>query len=258
MDKPHFYSLPKLLYGYKELTPYISEEQLQLHHEKHHQAYVTGANAVFEKLEQGRKAGSDLDMKATLKELSFHIGGHILHSLFWTNLAPAGKGGGGKPSGVLGAAIDKEFGGFERFQKEFTQAAVGAEGSGWAALTFCQLTNRPVIMQIEKHNVNVYPHVLDPPGARRVGARLLPGLQESPGEVRRGLLEHRQLGGGESSICRTAQRRRQVARREPISRMSWMRPSTSRGTPAPNTVRGSRITRPWPLDRLGRPAQAQG
>jgi len=96
-------------------------------------------------------------MKATLKELSFHIGGHILHSLFWANLAPAGKGGGGKPSGVLGAAIDKEFGGFERFQKEFTQTAVGAEGSGWAALTFCQLTNRPVIMQIEKHNVNVYP-----------------------------------------------------------------------------------------------------
>jgi Fe-Mn family superoxide dismutase len=157
MDKPHFYSLPKLPYGYKDLAPTISEEQLQLHHEKHHQAYVTGANAVFEKLEQSRKAGSDLDMKATLKELSFHIGGHILHSLFWANLAPAGKGGGGKPGGVLGSAIDKEFGGFERFQKEFTQAAVGAEGSGWAALAFCQLTNRPVIMQIEKHNVNVYP-----------------------------------------------------------------------------------------------------
>jgi Fe-Mn family superoxide dismutase len=118
---------------------------------------VTGANAIFEKLEQSRKAGSDLDMKATLKELSFHVGGHLLHSLFWANLAPAGKGGGGKPSGVLGAAIDKEFGGFERFQKEFTQAAVSAEGSGWAALTFCQLTNRPIIMQIEKHNVNVYP-----------------------------------------------------------------------------------------------------
>ena len=95
MDNPHMYSLPKLPYGYKELTPYISEEQLQLHHEKHHQAYVTGANAVFEKLEQSRKAGSDLDMKATLKELSFHIGGHLLHSLFWANLAPAGKGGGG-------------------------------------------------------------------------------------------------------------------------------------------------------------------
>ena len=157
MDKPHFYSLPKLPYGYKELAPFMSEEQLRIHHEKHHQAYVTGANALFEKLEQARKAGGELDMKAALKELSFHIGGHLLHGLFWENLAPAGKGGGGKPVGVLGAAIDKEFGGFERFQKEFTQAAVSAEGSGWAALSWCRMSNRPLVMQIEKHNVDVCP-----------------------------------------------------------------------------------------------------
>ncbi|HNU85874.1 MAG: superoxide dismutase [Pseudomonadota bacterium] len=157
MDKPHFYSLPKLPYGYKELAPFMSEEQLRIHHEKHHQAYVTGANALFEKLEQARKAGGELDMKAALKELSFHIGGHLLHGLFWENLAPAGKGGGGKPAGVLGAAIDKEFGGFERFQKEFTQAAVSAEGSGWAALSWCRMSNRPLVMQIEKHNVDVCP-----------------------------------------------------------------------------------------------------
>ena len=157
MDRPHFYSLPKLPYGYKELAPFISEEQLQLHHEKHHQAYVNGANAVFEKLDQARKASSDLDMKATLKELSFHIGGHLLHCLFWESLAPAGKGGGGRPTGALGAAIDKEFGGFERFQKEFAQAAVSDEGSGWAALALCPMSNRPLVMQIEKHNVDVYP-----------------------------------------------------------------------------------------------------
>jgi len=157
MDKPHFYSLPKLPYGYKELAPFMSEEQLRIHHEKHHQAYVTGANALFEKLEQARKAGGELDMKAALKELSFHIGGHLLHGLFWENLAPAGKGGGGKPTGVLGTAIDKEFGGFERFQKEFTQAAVSAEGSGWAVLSWCRMSNRPLVMQIEKHNVDVCP-----------------------------------------------------------------------------------------------------
>jgi len=98
-----------------------------------------------------------LDMKATLKELSFNIGGHVLHSLFWGNLAPAGKGG-GKPSGTLGDAIEKEFGSFERFRKEFTQAAVSVEGSGWAALAFCGQTKRPIIMQIEKHNTNVYPN----------------------------------------------------------------------------------------------------
>lgn len=150
------YSLPKLPYGYKDLEPQISEEQLTIHHDKHHQAYVTGANGIIEKLDKARKEGADLDMKATLKELSFNIGGHLLHSLFWLNLASAGKGG-GTPGGALGDAINTEFGSFERFKKEFTQAAVSVEGSGWAALTFCEQTKRPIIMQIEKHNVNVYP-----------------------------------------------------------------------------------------------------
>jgi Fe-Mn family superoxide dismutase len=151
-----FYTLPELPYEYKGLEPYISEEQLKIHHQKHHQAYVNGANAIFEKLEKARKDGADLDVKSTLKELSFQIGGHILHSLFWPNLAPASKGG-GKPGGALGDAIGKEFSSFERFKKEFTQAAVSVEGSGWAALTFCKQTSRPIIMQIEKHNTNVYP-----------------------------------------------------------------------------------------------------
>jgi len=156
VETEKFYALPKLPYGYKDLAPYISEEQLRVHYEKHHQAYVNGANAILQKLEKSRKEGTDLDMKATLKELSFNIGGHLLHSLFWGNLAPAGKGG-GKPSGPLGDVIEKEFGSFERFRKEFTQAAVSVEGSGWAALAFCRQTNRPIIMQIEKHNTNVYP-----------------------------------------------------------------------------------------------------
>jgi Fe-Mn family superoxide dismutase len=156
VETEKFYVLPKLLYGYKDLAPYISEEQLRIHYEKHHQAYVNGANAILQKLDKSRKEGTDLDMKATLKELSFNIGGHLLHSIFWGNLAPAGKGG-GKPSGSLGDAIEKEFGSFERFKKEFTQAATSVEGSGWAALAFCRRTKRPIIMQIEKHNTNVYP-----------------------------------------------------------------------------------------------------
>jgi len=151
-----FYVLPKLPYGYKDLEPHVSEGQLRIHHEKHHQAYVNGANAILERLDKARKEGSDLDVKSTLKELSFNIGGHLLHSLFWENLAPTGKGG-GKPSGRLGETVEKEFGSFERFKKEFTQAAVSVEGSGWAALTFCRQTGRPIIMQIEKHNTNVYP-----------------------------------------------------------------------------------------------------
>ena len=150
------YEWPKLSYGYKDLEPYISEEQLKIHHQKHHQSYVNGANAILKNLDKVRQQNSDIDLKSTLKSFSFNIGGHVLHSLFWPNLAPAGKGG-GKPVGVIGDVLEKEFGSFERFKKEFTQAASSVEGSGWAALAYCRQTNRPIIMQIEKHNVNVYP-----------------------------------------------------------------------------------------------------
>jgi Fe-Mn family superoxide dismutase len=157
MEQIKLFSLPKLPYEYSALAPYISEEQLKLHHLKHHQAYVNGANAIFEKMDKARKDNADLDLKATLRELSFHIGGFRLHNRFWENLAPAGKGGGGVPKGDLAKAIDGEFGKFERFKKEFTQAAASAEGSGWAVMTFCTTTQRPIIMQAEKHNVNIIP-----------------------------------------------------------------------------------------------------
>ena len=157
MDANKFYSLPKLPYDYKALAPAMSEEQLTLHHTKHHNAYVTGANALLQKFDAARKENADLDMKAALKELSFHVGGFRLHNLFWGNLAPAGKGGGGIPKGELAQALDAEFGKFDRFKKEFTQAAASVEGSGWAALSYCGMTGRPIILQIEKHNVNVVP-----------------------------------------------------------------------------------------------------
>jgi len=151
-----FYMLPKLPYGYKDLEPHISDEQLKIHHEKHHQGYVDGANSILQRLDKAREEETALDVKSTLKALSFNVGGHVLHSLFWPNLAPVSKGG-GKPSGVLGDAIKKEFGSFERFKMEFSEAAASVEGSGWAALSFCRQTDRPIIMQIEKHNINVYP-----------------------------------------------------------------------------------------------------
>jgi Fe-Mn family superoxide dismutase len=156
MEKVKSFSLPKLPYDYKALAPYMSEQQLTIHHDKHHQAYVNGANAIFDKLDKARKENAELDMKATLKELSFHVGGHLLHSTFWDCMAPAGKGG-GKPSGAIADALMKEFGSFERFKMEFTKAATSVEGSGWAALVVQQCVDRPLIMQVEKHNVNVYP-----------------------------------------------------------------------------------------------------
>lgn len=150
------YTLPKLTFSYKDLEPYISEGQLKIHHQKHHQAYVDGANALLEKLDKARKEKTDLDIKSTLKALSFNISGHVLHSLFWQNLAPAGKGG--KPSNALAKAINKDFESLERFKKEFTQAAVSVEGSGWAALAFDKQAKKLLICQVEKHNVNLYPN----------------------------------------------------------------------------------------------------
>jgi Fe-Mn family superoxide dismutase len=152
-----FYKLPDLPFDYRALEPHISEGQLKLHHDKHHAAYVNGANAILERLDKARQSGADLDMKATAKELSFNVGGHILHGLFWRNLAPAAQAS-REPQGTLAEALKNEFGTFERFKKEFTAAAVSAEGSGWAALGFCGQTHRPMIMQVEKHNVNAIPH----------------------------------------------------------------------------------------------------
>ena len=156
IKKEKFYKLFDLPYEYDALVPYISEEQLRLHHQKHHQGYVDGTNASFEKLEKARSENTDLDMKATLKNLSFNIGGYLLHSLFWNNLSPA-KDGEGKLSGDLLDVIKDEFGSVERFQKEFTGTALSVEGSGWAVLAYCKCTKRPLLMQIEKHNTNIYP-----------------------------------------------------------------------------------------------------
>ena len=152
--KTKFYTLPDLGYGYKDLEPHISEELLKIHHDKHHAGYVKGANAILEKFDKARKEGTELDIKSELKALSFNIGGHLLHSLFWENISAKG---GGKPDGVIGEALEKEFGSFESFKKEFSKAAASVEGSGWATLTYCKKTQRPIIMQVEKHNTNVYP-----------------------------------------------------------------------------------------------------
>ena len=157
METQKLYLLPNLPYDYAALAPHLSEELLKLHHDKHHAAYVTGANAILQKMDKARADNTDFDTKATFKELSFHIGGHILHSLFWENLAAAGKDGGGKPSGKIEKVISEEYGSFDRFKKLFSQAATSVEGSGWAALTFCKGTQRPIMMQVEKHNTNVYP-----------------------------------------------------------------------------------------------------
>jgi superoxide dismutase, Fe-Mn family len=150
------YVLAPLPYDYEDLAPAISGELLRLHHDKHHAAYVNGANNILTKLDKARKENTDVDMKAICKEFSFNLGGLFLHDRFWKNMAPTEKGG-GKPGGKIGDAITRDLGTFERFKKEFSQAATTCEGGGWAVLSYCGLTDRIVINQFEKHNMNVPP-----------------------------------------------------------------------------------------------------
>lgn len=165
MEKVRSFTLPQLPYDYNALEPYISEQQLKLHHDKHHQAYVNSANTLLKKIDEAAKEKTQIDywvsfgyVKALAKELSFNIGGHMLHTTFWENMAPAGKGGGGQPGGAIADVINKEFGSFEVFKKLFSAAATSTEGSGWAALAMHPCIERPIIVQIEKHNVNIIPN----------------------------------------------------------------------------------------------------
>jgi len=155
MENNKFYKLPELPYSYDALEPIISNEQLAIHHDMHHKTYVDNANKILEKLDKARKEENNLNFSALYKALSFNIGGHVLHSLFWENITPVGgRLGAGE---ALNQAIVDEFGSFDRFMDEFSKTAEKVEGSGWAVLTYCRKTKRPIIMQIEKHNVNIYP-----------------------------------------------------------------------------------------------------
>ena len=145
------YELPQLPYGYSALEPHISEEIMKLHHDKHHAGYVNGANAALEKLEKARNGEIQIDMKAVLRDYSFNFGGHILHSVLWPNMAPAGKGG-GTPGGKIADKINKNFGSFDKFKAQLSDAAKTVEGSGWALLLYDSQIDQLVLTQIEKQN----------------------------------------------------------------------------------------------------------
>lgn len=145
------YELPNLPYNYNALEPYISEQIMKLHHDKHHAAYVNGANAGLEKLEKARKGELQIDMRAVLRDYSFNFGGHVLHSMFWTNMAANGKGG-GTPGGAIADKINKDFGSLEIFKNQFAEAAKTVEGSGWALLLYDAQIDQLLLTQIEKQN----------------------------------------------------------------------------------------------------------
>jgi len=145
------YTLPDLNYDYSALEPHISARIMELHHSKHHQAYVTGANAALEAMAEARANDNFANLPKLQKDLAFNLGGHVNHSIFWKNLAADG----GEASGELLAAISEYFGSYEAFTKHFTAAAMGIQGSGWAYLAWDSMGNRLVIGQLYDQQGNL-------------------------------------------------------------------------------------------------------
>ncbi len=146
------YTLPDLPYDVSALEPHYSAQTLELHHDKHHAAYVKGANTALEKLDHARESEDYGSINQLQKNLAFHLSGHVLHSMFWENLSPDG---GGKPEDDLAAAIDDGFGTFNGFREQMTQAALNVQGSGWGALTWEPLGKRLIVEQVYDHQSNV-------------------------------------------------------------------------------------------------------
>ena len=142
------YSLPDLPYDPGALEPHISGRIMELHHDKHHATYVKGANEALEKLAEVRAKGDFATVAQLERNLAFNVSGHVLHSVFWTNLAPDG---GGKPTGSLAAALQDTFGGFEPFRAQMTQAAATIQGSGWALASWEPMAGRLVVQQVHDH-----------------------------------------------------------------------------------------------------------
>jgi Fe-Mn family superoxide dismutase len=139
------HKLPDLNYDYHALEPVISAEIMELHHKKHHQTYVTNLNAALEKYQEAEKRSDVAAMIALEPAIRFNGGGHVNHSIFWTNLAPTSNGGGQLPTGDLKEAIEKEFGSLESFIERFNAQTAAVQGSGWGWLGYDKAKQRVVI-----------------------------------------------------------------------------------------------------------------
>ena len=148
------YTLPELTYDYSALEPFVSGTIMTLHHDKHHAAYVNGANLALEAMEEARANNALANINKLQKDLAFNLAGHVNHVVFWKNLSPDG---GDKPTGELAAAVDEFFGSFDAFMAHFTAAALGIQGSGWAILAWDVLGQKLIIEQLYDHQGNLAP-----------------------------------------------------------------------------------------------------
>ncbi len=134
--------LPALPYDYNALEPVISAEIMELHHKKHHNAYITNYNAAMEKYLEAEGKGDIAAMIALQPALRFNGGGDVNHSIFWTNLAPVNSGGGQEPKGPLSEAINKEWGSLDNFITQFNTKTAAIQGSGWGWLGYDKAKKR--------------------------------------------------------------------------------------------------------------------
>lgn len=146
------YTLPDLDYDFAALEPHISGRIMQLHHGKHHAAYVAGANATLDAMAEARDKNDLTWINKLQKDLAFNLGGHVNHSIFWKNLSASG---GDKPTGELAAAIDEYFGSYDGFRAHFTANALGIQGSGWSILAWDVLGQRLIIEQLYDQQGNL-------------------------------------------------------------------------------------------------------
>lgn len=140
------YSLPDLPYAYDALAPAMSARQLELHHTKHHAAYVKQANELIERLADADAAA----VPALTRSLAFNVSGHVLHSMFWESMTP----GGSRPDGSLVGAIETSFGSHDALVELLGDAITSLQGSGWAALVWEPMAERLVVAQLLNHQDN--------------------------------------------------------------------------------------------------------
>ncbi|MDP1879822.1 MAG: superoxide dismutase [Parachlamydiaceae bacterium] len=148
----HQYELPPLPYDFGSLEPVISTEIMTLHYTKHHQGYVNNLNNALKQYAEAQANNNLSAMSGLLQAIKFNGGGHLNHSIFWTNLAPKDKQGGVPPEGALAEAINRDFGSLDKLIEQMSAKANAIQGSGWAWLGYDKSVNRLVLATCENQD----------------------------------------------------------------------------------------------------------
>ena len=197
------FEVPPLPYDYSALEPYIDTQTMQLHHDKHHQAYVTNLNAAVEKAPELKNLtvedlikGLENVPEAVRGAVRNNGGGHINHTMFWTIMGP---NSGGEPSGAIAEAIKSTFGDFASFKEKFNDAGLKQFGSGWAWLVR-DSGGKLSIMSTPNQDNPLTQGLLSGDGQRRLGARLLLEISEPPCRLPQRVVERRELARSEQAL----------------------------------------------------------